>query len=124
MWLVNPSWSLTRLGRTFSTSCAIKPTELPCFLSFQSKLTPRNESSIDNGFLSILTLITIGFGQNSLYTSKSMFTDIKAHDIGDVINHNHQNEPLEICYGDNLGETIYLGNNNSGITVLGLENPW
>ena len=35
--------------------------------------------------ISILTLLTLGFGQNSLYTSKSMFTDIKAHDIGDVI---------------------------------------
>ena len=35
--------------------------------------------------ISILTLFTLGFGQNSLYTSKSMFTDIKAHDIGDVI---------------------------------------
>jgi len=46
------------------------------------------------------------------------------YDIGDVINHSHQNEPLEICYGDNIGETIYLGNNNTGITVIGLENPW
>ena len=35
--------------------------------------------------ISILTLLIFGFGQNSLYTSKSMFTDIKAHDIGDVI---------------------------------------
>ena len=35
--------------------------------------------------ISILTMLSIGFGQNSLYTSKSMFTDIKAHDIGDVI---------------------------------------
>ena len=35
--------------------------------------------------VSILILLTFGFGQNSLYTSKSMFTDIKAHDIGDVI---------------------------------------
>ena len=35
--------------------------------------------------ISILILFTLGFGQNSLYTSKSMFTDIKAHDIGDVI---------------------------------------
>jgi len=35
--------------------------------------------------ISILTLVTIGFTQNSLYASKSMFTDIKAHGIGDVI---------------------------------------
>ena len=35
--------------------------------------------------VNILILLTFGFGQNSLYTSKSMFTDIKAHDIGDVI---------------------------------------
>tara|TARA_B100001029_G_scaffold179865_1_gene191792 strand:- start:4775 stop:5398 length:624 start_codon:yes stop_codon:yes gene_type:complete len=33
----------------------------------------------------ILGFITFGFTQNSLYVSKSMFTDIKAHDIGDVI---------------------------------------
>ena len=35
--------------------------------------------------LLLIILLTVGFGQNSLYTSKSMFTDIKAHDIGDVI---------------------------------------
>jgi flagellar L-ring protein FlgH len=35
--------------------------------------------------LCILIFLTIGFSQNSLYTSKSMFTDIKAHGIGDVI---------------------------------------
>jgi len=46
------------------------------------------------------------------------------YDIGDVINHNDQNEPLEICYGENIGETIYLGDNNGGVTILGLENPW
>jgi flagellar L-ring protein precursor FlgH len=33
----------------------------------------------------IIGFITFGFTQNSLYVSKSMFTDIKAHDIGDVI---------------------------------------
>jgi len=33
----------------------------------------------------IISLITFGIAQNSLYVSKSMFTDIKAHDIGDVI---------------------------------------
>jgi flagellar L-ring protein precursor FlgH len=33
----------------------------------------------------LMSLLTFGFAQNSLYVSKSMFTDIKAHDIGDVI---------------------------------------
>lgn len=35
--------------------------------------------------INILILLAFGIGQNSLYASKSMFTDIKAHDIGDVI---------------------------------------
>ncbi|MAJ43601.1 MAG: hypothetical protein CMF96_02505 [Candidatus Marinimicrobia bacterium] len=33
----------------------------------------------------LISLLTFGIGQNSLYVSKSMFTDIKAHGIGDVI---------------------------------------
>tara|TARA_Y100000588_G_scaffold347833_1_gene396947 strand:+ start:708 stop:905 length:198 start_codon:yes stop_codon:yes gene_type:complete len=44
------------------------------------------------------------------------------YNTGDVINQNHQNHPLEICYGDDIGETIYLGDNNGGITVLGLSS--
>ncbi len=44
------------------------------------------------------------------------------YNTGDVINQNHQNHPLEICYGDDIGETIYLGDNNGGVTVLGLSS--
>jgi len=35
--------------------------------------------------ITFIILFTFGISQNSLYVSKSMFTDIKAHDIGDVI---------------------------------------
>ena len=35
--------------------------------------------------LLLIILLSGGFGQNSLFTSKSMFTDIKAHEIGDFI---------------------------------------
>ena len=45
------------------------------------------------------------------------------YDIGDVINYSHQNEPIEICYGEeDIGEIIYLGDNSGGITVLGLAS--
>jgi len=46
------------------------------------------------------------------------------YDIGDVINHNHQNQPIEICHGEeeDIGKTIYLGDNDGGITVLGLSS--
>ncbi len=45
------------------------------------------------------------------------------YDIGDVINYSHQNEPIEICHGEeDIGEIIYLGDNNGGITVLGLAS--
>ena len=46
------------------------------------------------------------------------------YDLGDVINYEHQNIPIEICHGEevDIGTTIYLGNHNEGITVLGLAS--
>ena len=46
------------------------------------------------------------------------------YDLGDVINYEHQNIPIEICHGDeeNTDETIYLGGHNQGVTILGLAS--
>ena len=45
------------------------------------------------------------------------------YDLGDIINYEHQNIPLEICHGEeDIGTTIYLGNHNEGITILGLAS--
>jgi len=46
------------------------------------------------------------------------------YNLGDVINYEHQNIPIEVCYGqeENIGTTIYLGEHNAGITILGLAS--
>jgi len=46
------------------------------------------------------------------------------YNLGDVINYEHQNIPIEVCYSEegNIGTTIYLGEHNLGITILGLAS--
>jgi flagellar L-ring protein precursor FlgH len=80
-------------------------------------------------FIGIATLITLGFGQNSLYTSKSMFTDIKAHDIGDVItvliaemSNASRESSAKISANSGLGaDGSVSGNLSSFIPLLGMS---
>ena len=46
------------------------------------------------------------------------------YDLGDVINYEHQNIPIEICHGDaeSIDEPIYIGEHNQGVTILGLAS--
>ena len=46
------------------------------------------------------------------------------YEIGDTVNVEHQNIPLNICHGENEGHTIYLSDNIGKITVLGIDATW
>jgi len=49
------------------------------------------------------------------------------YSVGDTINIEHLNVPIEICHGadeNDTGNIITLGDNLGNITIIGLEIPW
>ena len=66
--------------------------------------------------------------KNSLYAIFLSVTFSAYYSIGDNINiEEHLNYPIEVCHGEggnDVEETITLGQNIGKITVIGLEIPW
>tara|TARA_Y100001970_G_C13462112_1_gene475574 strand:+ start:120 stop:323 length:204 start_codon:yes stop_codon:yes gene_type:complete len=59
-----------------------------------------------------------------LITPMLSFLFSSFYECGDIINTEHQNIPIEICYGtdEEIGTTMHLGEHNEGIIVLGLAS--
>ena len=60
----------------------------------------------------LLIIITVSFTFSSYYT------------IGDTVNVEHLNIPLNICFGENEGNTITLADNIGKVTLLGIDATW
>ena len=60
----------------------------------------------------LLIIITVSFTFSSYYA------------IGDTVNVEHLNIPLNICFGENEGGTISLSDNIGKVTLLGIDATW
>tara|TARA_Y100000590_G_scaffold144745_1_gene166388 strand:+ start:1997 stop:2188 length:192 start_codon:yes stop_codon:yes gene_type:complete len=61
---------------------------------------------------SIISLLIISFSYCSYYS------------IGDTLDYDRHNPPLEICAGNNSGSTIYLSDYIGKIIVIGITASW
>ena len=52
------------------------------------------------------------------------FTFSSYYAIGDTLNYEIHNPPMEICAGDNVGDTIFLSNYIGKIIIIGITASW
>ena len=46
------------------------------------------------------------------------------YSIGDTVNIEDQNIPLNICYGENEGSTVSLSDSRGKVILLGIDATW
>ena len=60
----------------------------------------------------------------SLILLFSTFSFGSVYSIGDTVNVEDQNIPLNICYGENEGSTVYLSDSRGKVILLGIDATW